>query len=49
MCEHKGCRCRETGVERGGRKFCSETCADVQTSGRHGQHCPCGHSACKTA
>ena len=39
----------EKTVKRDGKKFCSEACADSQSSGRHVQHCPCGHSACRTA
>jgi hypothetical protein len=49
MCEHQGCHCREAGVERAGKKFCSETCADAQLTGRHSEHCPCGHPNCRAA
>jgi hypothetical protein len=45
-CQHRGCGCQETNVEREGRKFCSESCADVETTGKHGAHCPCGHADC---
>ena len=46
MCEHSGCHCQKASVERNGKKYCSETCAEVQTSGKHGGHCPCGHLSC---
>jgi hypothetical protein len=46
MCEHSGCHCQQVLIERNGKKFCSETCAQVQTTGKHGGHCPCGHPSC---
>src|ERR1700730_806432 len=30
-CDHQGCRCEETGIERGGKRFCSERCAEAET------------------
>ncbi|MGE5275832.1 MAG: hypothetical protein ACM3SU_02450 [Acidobacteriota bacterium] len=45
-CQHRGCRCQETNVEREGRKFCSETCAEMETTGAHREHCTCGHLDC---
>jgi hypothetical protein len=44
-CQHEGCRCNEARVEREGRKFCSETCAD-SAHDRKGAPCPCGHPDC---
>ena len=43
-CQHPGCRCQETPVERNGRKFCSETCADVETSVPKDRHARAGMS-----
>jgi len=48
-CQHRGCRCQETRVEREGRKFCSEACAEMETTGRHASHCQCGHADCAAA
>lgn len=48
-CEHRGCECEETTVERGGKRFCSEMCAEMETTGRHGTNCPCGHADCAAA
>jgi hypothetical protein len=45
-CGHRGCKCSETGVVRGGLKFCSQRCADIQTTGKHEKSCPCGHAGC---
>jgi hypothetical protein len=44
-CQHDGCRCQEVHVEREGRRFCSETCAEKESSGEHG-NCSCGHPDC---
>ncbi len=48
-CEHRGCECEETTVERGGKRFCSEMCAEMETTGRLGTNCPCGHADCAAA
>jgi hypothetical protein len=48
-CEHRGCECEETSVERGGKRFCGETCAEMETTGRHLANCPCGHPPCAVA
>ena len=45
-CNHRGCNCAEGGVTREGKPFCSERCAEAQTTGRHQSECPCGHDAC---
>ena len=45
-CQHRGCNCLETSVERGGKSFCSERCAEIETTGRHEARCPCGHPGC---
>jgi hypothetical protein len=45
-CDHRGCNCEGATVERGGKRFCSSTCAEVETTGRHQAHCPCGHPDC---
>jgi len=48
-CEHRGRNCEGATVEREGKKFCSPACAEMQTSGRHGASCPCGHPDCSAA
>jgi hypothetical protein len=45
-CQHKACKCQEKGVRREGKNFCSETCAELATQGRHEGACPCGHPEC---
>jgi hypothetical protein len=45
-CEHRGCKCEERSIERGGKSFCSEFCANAETSGRHEASCRCGHPDC---
>jgi len=46
MCKHKGCKCGESIVKRGDQTYCSEKCAEIQTSGKHEKSCPCGHASC---
>lgn len=48
-CDHRGCNCEGATVERGGKRFCSAACAEVETTGRHQAHCPCGHPDCPVA
>jgi hypothetical protein len=48
-CEHRGCNCKGATVERGGKKFCSPSCAEMEITGRHGKSCPCGHPGCAAA
>ncbi len=47
-CDHKDCRCQEAVVELAGKHFCSERCAEEETSGRAGAKngCGCGHPDC---
>ncbi len=48
-CEHKGCHCTETELEIGGRRFCSEKCANTEAAaGTSDRGCPCGHPECTT-
>jgi hypothetical protein len=47
-CEHRGCRCQEEGVNRQGKHFCSEACADAELNNRHGANCRCGHPDCRS-
>jgi len=42
-CAHETCTCRETPVERGGKRYCSDKCAAAPASSL----CPCGHPDCK--
>ncbi len=48
-CQHHGCPCQNASIERDGKKFCSEKCAEMETTGRHASHCACGHPSCKAA
>jgi hypothetical protein len=47
-CNHQGCRCEETGIELGGKRFCSEHCAEAETEtvGKREPSCSCGHPDC---
>jgi hypothetical protein len=49
QCQHRGCNCPETTVEKAGKKFCSDDCAERETTGRHASHCDCGHPSCDAA
>ena len=44
-CAHQLCQCTDASYEAGGRKFCSDLCADVVDHAEN-QACPCGHAAC---
>src|SRR2546422_946280 len=48
-CQHRGCNCKESGTKRGGKEFCSNRCADIETTGKHDKSCPCGHPGCAAA
>jgi hypothetical protein len=48
-CAHRGCKCPEAPVKRGNRQFCSERCAEMETTGKHEARCPCGHKECGSA
>jgi hypothetical protein len=45
-CQHRGCNCPESSVTRASKKYCSDRCADVETTGKHEKKCPCGHPHC---
>jgi hypothetical protein len=45
-CEHEGCHCTDAVVEREGKKFCSEACADSLLESTSSADCPCGHPDC---
>ena len=45
-CGHKGCLCDDANIEVAGNHFCSEKCADVETSGEKERPCGCGHPDC---
>jgi hypothetical protein len=45
QCEHPGCSCGASGVERDGRRYCSEECASSGTERTPGG-CGCGHPDC---
>jgi hypothetical protein len=47
-CQHRGCNCAKSPVTRGVKSFCSERCADVESTGKHEKACPCGHPGCKS-
>ncbi|PYQ39822.1 MAG: metallothionein [Acidobacteria bacterium] len=50
-CAHPGCKCPEGTVQRSGKSFCSEHCADASTAGGRTPSskggCGCGHPACR--
>ena len=48
-CQHLGCNFAESPVTLGTETFCSDRCADVETTGKHEESCPCGHPGCKAA
>ena len=49
-CQHPGCACSEASVERNGRQYCSEECAEQHSSGEKpassGRSCECDHAGC---
>ena len=48
-CSHDGCHCADATVERDGKNYCSERCADAALQGAaaaKGKGCPCGHPDC---
>ena len=45
-CEHRGCRCDEDRIQREGKHFCSDFCANAQTKNQHEANCRCGHADC---
>jgi hypothetical protein len=48
-CEHRGCKCEEGDIRRGGKEYCSDFCATAQTTGQHEDRCRCGHPNCASA
>ena len=47
-CDHEGCNCQsEVGIERNGGRYCSEACAQEQTTAEGA--CRCGHAGCAAA
>ncbi len=44
-CSHTGCHCSDANVERDGKRFCSERCADAERQKKAGS-CACGHPDC---
>ncbi|PYQ14892.1 MAG: metallothionein [Acidobacteria bacterium] len=46
VCGHPACRCgSDVGIERNGRRYCSEHCAQQEGDDPHAA-CPCGHAGC---
>jgi hypothetical protein len=49
-CTHGGCHCNDATVERDGKNYCSERCADAALGGSSSpsaaRTCPCGHPDC---
>ena len=47
-CDHKGCHCSDATLEREGKKFCSENCADArnESASSASSACRCGHPDC---
>jgi hypothetical protein len=46
QCEHPGCTCADNGIDRDGRKYCSDECASLAAERAPGG-CDCGHPDCK--
>jgi hypothetical protein len=44
-CSHKGCHCGDATLERDGKNFCSERCADAELR-KSSDGCACGHPDC---
>jgi hypothetical protein len=49
-CAHPGCKCQEGTVQRSGKRFCSEACANAASTGSRSAGnkggCGCGHAGC---
>jgi len=49
-CAHPGCKCQEGTVQRTGKRFCSEACANAASTGSRSAGnkggCGCGHPGC---
>jgi hypothetical protein len=45
-CAHETCHCDEVAVEEGGKRYCSERCADADVNGESATGCKCGHPDC---
>jgi hypothetical protein len=45
-CSHSGCRCDDAPIEREGKNYCSERCAEVAIGSESPGICPCGHPDC---
>ena len=45
-CSHQGCHCNDAVLERDGKTFCSERCADAELQGIKDGGCTCGHADC---
>jgi hypothetical protein len=46
-CAHNGCRCNDATIERDGKNYCSERCADATLQGpASAKGCLCGHPDC---
>ena len=45
-CSHSGCHCNDATLERDGKVFCSERCADAARRPAAPPGCPCGHPDC---
>jgi hypothetical protein len=54
-CQHPGCQCADASIERNGRQYCSEECAEQHSGGpgeptaSSGRSCECGHAGCSGA
>jgi hypothetical protein len=42
-CQHAACHCREASIEKDGRRYCSDACANAAALS---SACPCGHQGC---
>lgn len=46
-CQHPACECTDATLDRNGRKFCSDRCAQDAESASAGRGCDCGHPDCE--
>jgi hypothetical protein len=45
-CSHSSCHCNDATLERDGKVFCGERCADAARQLTAPPGCPCGHPDC---
>jgi hypothetical protein len=46
-CQHEACQCADASVQREGRNYCSNHCAEAESPHGGEAGCACGHDACE--